>query len=87
VINLGTPARTDYPPDLRAISMLINVYSFGDLVQTPIATTPHPRGEGRSIADSSTALNIVALAPAGMPGHSDLHEPPAWTYNGLDEFI
>jgi len=87
VINLGTPARTDYPPDLRAIDFLANVYSFGDNIQTPFGTLPHCRGEGRSVSDSKMSVNVVADASHGSPGHSDLHEPPVWQYNNLEEFI
>ena len=87
VINLGTPARTDYPPDLRGITLLRNVYSFGDLVQTPVATAPHPRGEGRSVSDSGSSLNVVVDGPKGRVGHSDLHSESVWRHNKLDQYL
>jgi hypothetical protein len=89
VINLGTPARTDYPPDLRVVRLLRNVYSFGDLVQTPIGSAPHPRGEGRSVSDSFKALNVKVDSPTGgwPPGHSDLHSEAVWRHNELSQYL
>lgn len=87
LVLLGTPSRSDYPPVLRTIGILSNVYSFVDLVQTPTGTFPHRRGEGRTISDSRHTLNIIAGNGKLGPGHSDLHEPWAWKANRLDRLL
>jgi hypothetical protein len=87
VILLANPMRTDYTPDLRRIDLVYNVYSFGDLVQTPAATFPHERGEGRTLADSDRVVNFLAQNGLFGPGHSDLHEPDVWQANGFDRLL
>jgi hypothetical protein len=87
VVLLANPMRTDYTPDLRQVDLVYNVYSFGDLVQTPAATFPHERGEGRTLADSERVVNFLAHNGLVGPGHSDLHEPAVWQANGFDQLV
>jgi pimeloyl-ACP methyl ester carboxylesterase len=89
LILLGTPIRTEYMLDLRRISSLANVFSLSDLVQTPLGTLPHRRGEGRTLADSPAVSNWVAGddGTGAEPGHSDLHEPSTWIASGLDDLL
>jgi hypothetical protein len=84
VVLLGVPWRTDYTPDLRILGQLRNVYSFADLVQTPVATAPHSRGEGRTISDSDRTSNTLAVNGLLGPSHTDLHTEQVWLNNRLD---
>ncbi len=84
VVLLGTPSRTDYTPELRRINLLRNIYSFGDLWQTPGGTAPHARGEGRTASDSNQTLNVLVKNGVFGPSHSDLHTEPVWRNNNLE---
>lgn len=87
LILLGTPIRTDYPPDLRHVGVLYNVYSFGDSIQTPGGTAPHRRGEGRTLGDSERVVNFVAQNGFLGPGHEDLYAVRVWQANGFDRLV
>jgi len=89
LILVGTPIRTEYMLELRRTGSIANVFSLGDLVQTPLGTTPHRRFEGRTLGDSATVSNWRAEknGHGSEPGHSDLHEPPTWTASGLDMLL
>ena len=80
LICLGAPIRTDCPPDMRNVSLLANVYSHSDRVQTPFGTFPLRRGEGRTLGDDERLVNI----PLFNFGHSELHEPWVWAVNHLE---
>lgn len=89
LINLGTPIRLEYLPNLSNIGVLHNVFSTGDRVQTPTATIPNRRAEGRSLGDSSTTMNHRAAddGRGNNPGHSELHEPVTWQASNLDSLL
>ncbi len=87
LILLGTPIRTDYTPDLRNVDVLHNVYSFGDLTQTPTGTAPHCRGEGRTLGDSAKVINHLAQNGFIGPGHTELHDVNVWTANHFDQLV
>ena len=84
VVLLGVPSRTDYTPVLRVLGQLRNVYSFADGVQTPLATAPHCRGEGRTVSDSDRSTNTLALNGFLGPSHTDLHTEQVWRSNHLE---
>lgn len=91
LILLGAPARLDYPPDLRAVDALHNMYSIADLIQIggarldniPLVPSPE-RAEGRAVSDTRNSLNIMA---DGRPGHSDLHDAAIWQANRWDRYL
>lgn len=89
LITLGTPIRTEYPPDVRQIGTIHNVYSTRDHVQTPTGTLPNRRGEGRSLGDAANVINHRADddGHGGQPGHSELHEKDAWIASNLDPLL
>ncbi|MDE2320748.1 MAG: hypothetical protein KGL31_02360 [candidate division NC10 bacterium] len=89
LITLGTPIRTEYPPDVRHIEIIHNVYSTHDHVQTPAGTVPNRRGEGRSLGDAANVINHRAYddGHGGAPGHTDLHEKDTWIASGLDPLL
>jgi len=89
LIALGTPIRTEYPPDVRQIELIHNVYSTHDHVQTPTGTLPNRRGEGRSLGDAANVINHRAAddGHGGQPGHTDLHEKDTWVASSLDPLL
>lgn len=89
LILLGNPVRLEYLPMIENIETMHNVFSTGDLVQTPPATIPNRRAEGRTFGDSLRIANHRAEddGNGGNPGHSDLHEPATWSASGLDHLL
>lgn len=89
LILLGTPIRLEYLPDLVNINKVVNVYSTNDSVQTPPATIPNRRGEGRTLAENHVVTNYYADDDGNgyPPGHSELHEPGTWSASKLDAFL
>jgi hypothetical protein len=89
LITLGTPIRTEYPPDVRQTGIIHNAYSTHDHVQTPTGTVPNRRGEGRSLGDAANVINHRADddGHGGQPGHSDLHEKDTWIASNLDALL
>ena len=89
LINLGTPIRLEYLPDLNVIDVLHNVFSTGDRVQTPAGTIPNRRADGRTLGDSVKTANHRATddGKGRNPGHSDLHEPATWSNSNLDSLL
>lgn len=89
LITLGMPIRLEYLPDLRNIGMQYNIFSTGDIVQTPLGTLPNRRGEGRTLSDGITMINQIVTddGQGGSPGHSELHEPETWKANHLEGLL
>lgn len=88
LINLGTPIRTEYIPNLDNIGALYNVFSTGDWVQQPGAWG-NKRGEGRTLADTRKITNRRASndGHGSNPGHSELHEENTWNASGLVDLL
>lgn len=93
VVALGTPARIEYPPIfMRNIKRCHNVYSEHDSVQWAGGMGGR-RGEGRTIADSSSSANfhVPYWSPKAWGvrtvDHSDLHEEQVWRNNELDQCL
>jgi pimeloyl-ACP methyl ester carboxylesterase len=89
LINLGTPIRTEYLPNLRNINSIHNVFSTWDFVQTPAGTKPNQRGEGRTLADSERIVNHRAVddGTGSDPDHSQLHEESTWQVSDLERLL
>ena len=85
LINLGTPIRLEYLPNLRKIGTLHNVFSTNDWTQTPCGSVPCTRGEGRTLGENHVVQNYRAIhdGDGGEPNHQELHEPSTWQASEL----